>query len=51
MRDFFDDCINGAIELIQSQITQVENKRSRVKVGESEHVMKRVNNDEPRQFS
>jgi hypothetical protein len=36
MRYFFDDCIDGVIELIQSQITQVENKRNRVRVGEPE---------------
>jgi len=51
MRYFFDDCIDGVIELIQSQVTQIENKRNRVKVGEPEHVMKRANNDEPREFS
>jgi hypothetical protein len=31
MRFFFDDCINEVIDLIQSQIGQVEDKRSRVK--------------------
>lgn len=36
MRFFFDDCINDLIELIQGQITQVENKSYRIKVRRSD---------------
>jgi hypothetical protein len=32
MRELFDPCIDGVIELIQGQIQQVEAKRNRVKV-------------------
>ena len=32
MRQFFDPCVDRVIELIQSQIAQVESKRNRVKV-------------------
>lgn len=41
MRFFFDDCINQVIELIQSQITQVEKKKSRIKVRRPESRMNR----------
>lgn len=42
MRFFFDDCINELIELIQGQITQVENKKNRIKVRRSEPIVKRL---------
>lgn len=42
MRSFFDDCINDLIELIQGQITQVENKNNRIKVRRSEPIVKRL---------
>lgn len=42
MRLFFNDCIDELIELIQGQITQVENKNNRIKVRRSEPIVKRL---------
>lgn len=40
MRFFFEDCIDEVIDLIQGQITQIDNKKnSRVKVRISEAVL------------